>query len=81
MMRDSPLPWAISVLGGSVADTQLVRVAVQRGGHVRVGLEDYGGEACPSNADLVREIAAIASAAGRPVATPEQASNILRLVR
>jgi 3-keto-5-aminohexanoate cleavage enzyme len=81
MMDGSALAWAASVLGGSVADTGLARAAIERGGHVRVGLEDYCGEDQPTNVDLVTEVVRISRAIGRPVATPEEAARILGLPR
>ena len=79
MMQGSALPWAVAVLGGCVATSGMARLAIERGGHVRVGLEDFAGERQPGNAELVAEVAAIAAAAGRPVATSAQAARILRL--
>jgi uncharacterized protein (DUF849 family) len=81
MMEGSALPWAASVIGGCVAKTGLARLAIERGGHVRVGLEDYGGEDTPSNAALVAEVVEIAKACGRPIATSAQAAEILKLPR
>jgi 3-keto-5-aminohexanoate cleavage enzyme len=81
MMAGSSLPWAASVIGGCVAKSGLAKLAIERGGHVRVGLEDYGGEDQPRNADLVAEVADIARACGRPIATSAQAAEILRLPR
>jgi 3-keto-5-aminohexanoate cleavage enzyme len=81
MMEGSTLAWAVSVLGGSVAATGLARAAIERGGHVRVGLEDYCGEDQPSNADLVAEVVEISRAVGRRIATPDEASRILGLPR
>jgi 3-keto-5-aminohexanoate cleavage enzyme len=81
MMDGSTLAWAASVLGGSVAGTGLARTAIERGGHVRVGLEDYCGEDQPSNADLVTEVVEISRAIGRPIATPDEAARILGLPR
>ena len=81
MMDGSALPWAASVLGGSVARTGLARTAIERGGHVRVGLEDYSGEDHLSNTDLVTEVVEISRASGRPVATPDEAARILGLPR
>jgi len=79
MMQGCDLPWSVAVLGGDVASVGLARTAIERGGHVRVGLEDFGGERRPANAELVAEVAAIAAQCGRPVATPGQAAEILRL--
>ncbi len=81
MMEGSSLPWAASVIGGCVARTGLARMAIERGGHVRVGLEDYGGEDHPTNAALVAEVVAIARACGRAIATSAQAAEILGLPR
>jgi 3-keto-5-aminohexanoate cleavage enzyme len=81
MMDGSALAWAASVPGGSVADSGLARAAIERGGHVRVGLEDYCGEDRPTNADLVTEVVEISRAIGRPVATPDEAARILGLPR
>jgi uncharacterized protein (DUF849 family) len=80
-MDGSGLAWAVSVLGGCVADTGLARAAIERGGHVRVGLEDYCGEDQPSNADLVTEVVEISRAIGRPIATSDEAAGILGLPR
>lgn len=81
MMEGSALPWAASVIGGCVVRTGLAKLAIERGGHVRVGLEDYGGEDRPTNAALVAEVVEIAKACGRPIATSAQAAEILRLPR
>ena len=61
--------------GGDVTEG-LAQLVVERGGHVRVGLEDYDGPRQPRNEDLVREVVALAEAAGRPVgATPNEAGE------
>ena len=44
MLEGSDLPWMVGVLGGDVSET-LAELAIARGGHVRVGLEDYAGPA------------------------------------
>ena len=75
------LPWAVAVIGGDVVASGLARRALERGGHVRVGLEDYAGPDTPSNAELVEQVAALARAVGRPVATPADAARLLDLPR
>lgn len=79
MMEGCDLPWAVTILGGCVAETGLAKLAIERGGHVRVGLEDYAGPRTPTNAELVAEIVEMAKAAGRPVATSAQTAEILGL--
>lgn len=78
MLDGSGLPWMVGVLGGDVRST-LAELAIARGGHVRVGLEDYAGPKQPRNVDLVSDIVGIASRIGRPIATAKQAAEILGL--
>ncbi len=78
MLDGTGLPWMVGVIGGDVADT-LAASAIERGGHVRVGLEDYVGPGAPRNVELVHAIVAMAERAGRRVATRAEAAAILRL--
>jgi uncharacterized protein (DUF849 family) len=78
MLAGTDLPWMVGVIGGDVTDS-LAELAIARGGHVRVGLEDYAGPRRPRNAELVGEIVALAARHGRRVATPAEAADILRL--
>jgi 3-keto-5-aminohexanoate cleavage enzyme len=80
MLEGSGLPWMVGVLGGDVGGT-LAELAIRRGGHVRVGLEDYAGPRQPTNEELVTEIVQMARRLGRPVATPAQAAELLHLPR
>ena len=73
------LPWAVSVVGGDVTASEIARVALQRGGHLHLGLEFYGGADTPTNVDLVRRAVDLCTRAGRTVASPDQAAEILRL--
>jgi 3-keto-5-aminohexanoate cleavage enzyme len=78
MLEGSGLPWMVGVLGGDVSTT-LAEPAIARGGHVRVGLEDYAGPEQPRNAELVSAIVRMAQRMGRPVASPAQAATMLGL--
>ena len=73
------VPWAVAVLGGDVVDVGIARVALERGGHLRVGLEDFAGARQPTNEELVQEAVAVANEVGRPVATPDEAAKLLGL--
>jgi 3-keto-5-aminohexanoate cleavage enzyme len=77
MLEGSGLPWSVAVLGGDVIDCGLARLALERGGHLRVGLEDYAGPRRPTNEELVGEAAALVRAVGRPIASCAQAAEIL----
>ncbi|MBS1117783.1 MAG: hypothetical protein H6Q90_11 [Deltaproteobacteria bacterium] len=72
-------PWMVAVMGGDVLATEIAEQAVDLGGHLRVGLEDYAGPEQPSNDTLVARAAALIRDRGRQVATAEQAAAILRL--
>jgi 3-keto-5-aminohexanoate cleavage enzyme len=75
------VPWAVAVLGGDVVESGLACLALERGGHLRVGLEDYGGPRTPSNEELLREAVAVCEQVGRPVATCDEAAAVLGLPR
>ncbi len=79
LLGDCPLPWAVAVVGGDVVASGLARLALERGGHLRVGLEDYAGERQPSNAELVAEAAALVRATGREVASGAETARLLDL--
>lgn len=81
LLEDTGLPWAVAVLGGDVVGSGLGRQALERGGHLRVGLEDFADPAgrTPTNSELVAEAAALCAEVGRPVATSAQAADLLGL--
>ena len=81
MLDGSGLPWSVSALGGDILATPAARRALELGGHLKVGLEDHAGDRTPSNEELVAEAAALCADVGRPVATPLQAAELLRLPR
>ncbi|HVN85590.1 MAG TPA: 3-keto-5-aminohexanoate cleavage protein [Candidatus Binatia bacterium] len=81
MMDGCDLPWAVAVIGGDVVESGIARAALERGGHVRVGLEDYAGPRTATNLELVEEVAALCRRVGREVATSAEASRLLDLPR
>lgn len=72
------LPWMVTLRDGNVNDG-LTELALKRGGHVRVGIEDYRGPLAPRNEAFVAEAAAIARKTGRRAATPAETRAILRI--
>ena len=79
MLEGTDLPWMVGVLGGNVTAT-LAELAIARGGHVRVGFEDYAGPEQPSNAELVADVVRMARPAAPPHRQPAvQAAEILQL--
>jgi uncharacterized protein (DUF849 family) len=81
MLEGCDLPWAVSAHGGDVVATEVAPLALERGGHLHIGLEFYGGDRKPTNVELVAEAVELCEKSERPVATPEQAAAIMRLPR
>lgn len=73
------LHWSVCCKEGNLLP--LAAEAIARGGHVAIGIGDYpyphlGG---PTNAELVAEVVKLARRAGREVATPAEAREMLGL--
>src|SRR5262249_38213921 len=81
LLGDAPIPWAVSVVGGDLGRSDVAPLALERGGHLHLGLEFYGGDRQPTNAELVGEAVALVEASGRPVASCADAAEILGLPR
>jgi uncharacterized protein (DUF849 family) len=77
-LENCDLPWFSAVVGGDLIDTPVARATIERGGHIRVGLEDHASDRRrPSNLELVNEVVALCHDVGRAVATPEQTVEVL----
>ncbi len=81
LLAGTGLVWAVSAVGEDLGRTEVCRAALDHGGHLHVGLEFYGGDRTPTNAELVSEAVAACAATGRPVATCDEAAAILGLPR
>ena len=79
MLGDADIPWMLSVMSGDLFQGELATYALERGGHLRVGLEDYAGAGQPTNCELVKKAAALIEACGCRVATVKETSDILNL--
>jgi 3-keto-5-aminohexanoate cleavage enzyme len=81
-MVPAGVPWMVTGVGRH--NFPMMAVTLARGGHIRTGLEDVvhvaPGEYAVSNAQLVTRAKALCDAAGRSVATPSQAREILGIV-
>jgi uncharacterized protein (DUF849 family) len=77
MFGNAPVAWAVAVLGGSLLETPIARAALERGGHLRVGIEDWDDG--PSNVEQVAAATALCAEVGREVATIPQTEALLRL--
>jgi uncharacterized protein (DUF849 family) len=81
MLEGCALPWSVSAVGGDLLSTPVARLALEAGGHLKLGLEDYAGPRTPTNEELVGQAVELAHAVGRPVASPAEAAEILDLPR
>jgi 3-keto-5-aminohexanoate cleavage enzyme len=82
LVDDLPDGCTWSVAGIGRQQLSMAMAAIAMGGHVRVGLEDnlfYSRGRLARNEELVARVARIAAEAGRAIATPDQAREILGL--
>jgi uncharacterized protein (DUF849 family) len=79
MLEECPLPWSVAVMGGDVIASGMARMALERGGHLHVGLEDWAGHGQPSNRELVQQAVEECARAGRPVANHAETVQLLGL--
>lgn len=73
--------WSVAAVGRH--QFPMVELGIKLGGHARVGMEDNiyleKGVLAKSNAELVAKVVAMARESGRPIATPAQAREILKI--
>jgi uncharacterized protein (DUF849 family) len=77
LLEPSGLPWSVAVLGGDVVACGLAEQAIRRGGHVRVGLEDYAGPATPTNRALLDAAVVLVERLGHRPATVAETRELL----
>jgi uncharacterized protein (DUF849 family) len=76
MIEGLDLKWSVGTIGNdSIMDSPLARMALERGGSFRVGLEDWGTG--PSNVEQIERAKEIINAVGRPVVTGAEAIEYL----
>ena len=76
MMEGTDLKWSVGSIGDkSVMDTPLARMALERGGSFRVGLEDWS--IGPSNLEQIDRAKEMISAVGRRIVTGAEAIEYL----
>jgi len=75
MIKGLDLKWTVGVIGHDVMDTPLARLALERGGSFRVGLEDW--PTGPSNVEQLKRAQDLVASVGRPVLTGAEAIEYL----
>ena len=79
LLGDCELPWSVAIPGGDLLASEVAGLALERGGHLRVGLEDYAGPGQPSNVELLERAAKLCREVGRRVARPGEAADLMRV--
>jgi 3-keto-5-aminohexanoate cleavage enzyme len=83
LVSNLPAGAAFNTLGFGQHQLPMATLGILLGGHARVGLEDNvyyeRGELAESNAQLVERVVRVAEELGRPVASPDEAREILGL--
>jgi 3-keto-5-aminohexanoate cleavage enzyme len=80
MIGDTAIPWSVSVWGGDLLHTPVARLALERGGHLHIGLEEhFDPDRKPTNIELLDEAIALCASVGRPVASCAQTASLLGL--
>jgi uncharacterized protein (DUF849 family) len=70
----------VSVWGGDLMQTPIARLALERGGHLHIGVEEFYSRArSPSNKELIREASDLCDRVGRPLATFADTRRMLGL--
>jgi len=67
MMEGSKLPWCVGLMGDALIDSPVLRYVIERGGHLRVGIEDAASRSTASNREMVATAVELARQVGRPV--------------
>jgi uncharacterized protein (DUF849 family) len=77
MLEGANLPWFVSVMGGEILETDLLRHTIEKGGHIRTGQEDPLRDVGVTNAEMVQKVIEVANQVGRPVAQWNEARDVL----
>jgi 3-keto-5-aminohexanoate cleavage enzyme len=77
MLDGTDLPWIVSLQGGVLLESPIARYALERGGHLRVGVEDTAGATEMTNSETVLAAIDLANAVGRPIAQGPDAVAVL----
>ena len=80
MLEGTGIPWSVSVWGGDLMATPVARLALELGGHLHVGIEEfYDPDRSPTNQELLAEAVALCHEVGRPIATCAETAELLEL--
>lgn len=75
MIEGIDVSWAVGMLGKNIMETPLARMALERGGSFRVGIEDWGSG--PSNVEQIAMAKELINKVGRPIINGPEAIKYL----
>ena len=75
MIEGIDVSWAVGMLGKNIMETPLARMALERGGSFRVGIEDWGSG--PSNVEQIAMAKELINKVGRPIVNGPEAIKYL----
>jgi uncharacterized protein (DUF849 family) len=75
MIEGLDLKWSVGLVAHNIMDTPLARMALERGGSFRVGLEDWATG--PSNLEQMERAKELINKVGRPIVTGAEAIKYL----
>ena len=75
MIEGLDLKWSVGMVGGDIMNTPLARMALERGGNFRVGLEDWWDG--PSNLEQLERAKELINHVGRPIVSGAEAIKYL----
>lgn len=76
MIEGSGLPWVVSILGGAILESDLPRYILEKGGHIRLGLEDPLRQMDMTNIEMIKVLKDLSNEVGRPVATYDEVKSV-----
>ena len=75
MIEGLDLKWSVGLVANDIMDTPLARMALERGGSFRVGLEDWGSG--PGNLEQMERARELINKVGRPIVSGAEAIKYL----
>ena len=75
MIEGLDLKWSVGLVANDIMDTPLARMALERGGSFRVGLEDWGSG--PGNLEQMERAKELINKVGRPIVSGAEAIKYL----
>ena len=75
MIEGLDLKWSVGLVANDIMETPLARMALERGGSFRVGLEDWGNG--PSNLEQIKRAKELINKVGRPIVSGAEAIKYL----